>query len=47
MFKGFLSENHNKYEKELRDYVKKNQYYKLRHLKFEYLRLFFKRFRGT
>jgi len=47
MLKGFFSENHNLYEKELRDYVKKNQFYKLRHLKFEYFRLFFKRFMGT
>ncbi len=45
MLRGYLSNYDKLYEKELRDYVKKNQYYKLRHLKFEHLRLFFKRFR--
>ena len=44
MLKGYLSENHDLYEKDLRDYVRKTQYSKLQHLKFENLRSVVRRF---
>jgi len=45
LLRGFLSTNHNLYEKELRDYVKQTQYSKIKHLRLEYLKRLLNRFR--
>lgn len=45
LLRGYLTSNHNLYEKELRDYVKKTQYSKIKHLKLDNVNDVLTRFR--